>query len=68
MRMGSLSYCMKAEPIKKEEYDKEPVFYCAHCNSLKIIDIDGVTFCDECGSTDIKETDIYNWKRLKSKH
>lgn len=59
---------MKRRITKKEEYDKEPVCYCAQCKSLKIIDIDGITFCDDCGSTDIKETDIYTWKKLKDKH
>ena len=38
---------MKAGTSKKEEYDKEPVFYCAHCNSLKIIDIDGFQLIEE---------------------
>lgn len=42
----------------KEELDAtEPVFFCKHCFSLKVMNLDPVgpdlDYCDECGSTDI---------------
>lgn len=53
--------------IKKEEYDKEPVFYCNNCLSLKIRHLkylDNSEYCDECGSTDIETANIEEWERM----
>lgn len=51
--------------ITKEEYDKEPVYYCPHCLSLKIrILNDYIDYCEDCGSTDIETTDIYTWLNM----
>lgn len=48
-----------------EDYNKEPVYYCTHCMSLKIKSLDSfVDYCDDCGSTDIESTDIYSWMRM----
>lgn len=49
---------------KKEEYNNIPVVYCKHCLSLNIRDMDGVEFCDKCGSTDIETSHISEWEVL----
>lgn len=51
--------------VKHEDYDSEPVEYCARCYSLKIkyeesLDSD---CCAECGSTDILESSIEEWEK-----
>lgn len=50
--------------MTKEDYNKEPVYYCASCFSLgiKILDDIKVDICLDCGNTDIKCTsyDKYN--------
>lgn len=53
--------------LNKEDYNNEPVFYCSECLSLKIREIDGTDFCDDCGSTDIKEADIHEWEEMYAK-
>ncbi len=54
------------EKLEKEQQDfnEEPVEYCSHCLSLAIRDINGQPYCDKCGSTEIKSTDIYNWEDI----
>lgn len=52
-----------------QDYDSEPVEYCARCYSLKIryeeaIDSD---CCMDCGCSDILTTDIYHWEELYEK-
>lgn len=47
-----------------DDYDSEPVKYCARCYSLKIkyeeaLDSD---CCADCGSTDILESSIEDWE------
>ena len=50
------------------EYDLEPVHYCARCLSLNIKVIDSyMDYCDNCGSTDIETTDIFTWKEMYKK-
>ena len=52
---------------KKEECNAIPVYYCRNCLSLKIRDvahIDNSEYCDECGSTDIRITQIEEWEAL----
>lgn len=56
------------QQIVKDDYDAEPVRYCAKCYSLKIcykpvLDSD---CCMNCGSLDIKEASIDVWDRLYS--
>ncbi len=56
----------KANP---NDYDLEPVQYCARCYSLKIQYeelIDG-DCCMECGCSDIKIASIYEWEKLYEK-
>ena len=48
-------------------YDDEPVCYCRRCLSLNIRSLpmaESVDVCDDCGVTDIGETDIEEWKRM----
>lgn len=41
--------------MTKEEYNDEPVVYCARCHSLRILRFGttDLSYCDECGSTDM---------------
>lgn len=51
----------------KEQYNDEPVFYCKGCLSLKVKTVvvgSDLDFCDECGSTDIGQAHIDEWRRL----
>lgn len=50
--------------ILTEEYNKEPVYYCKHCLSLKIIGDEQFEYCDDCGSTDVESTDIFTWLKM----
>lgn len=46
-------------------YNEEPVFYCERCLSLKVRFVNGLSnseYCDDCGSTDVKSTDIEDWR------
>lgn len=55
-----------------DEYNQEPVYYCKHCLSLRIMGVaslDNAEYCDECGSTNIEQTSIEEWEKLyKEKH
>lgn len=54
-------------PTKKEEYNSEPVYYCKHCLSLKVMGVAGIDdaeYCDECGSTNIGKASIEEWEKL----
>lgn len=49
------------------EYNKEPVFFCKHCLSLKIRSVHSIEdseFCDDCGSTNIETCHIEEWQKL----
>lgn len=50
----------------KEDYNEEPVYYCANCYSLRIIRNTylGMDCCDECGCMDINTTTIDAWEEL----
>lgn len=51
--------------IGSEEYNKEPVYYCPHCLSLRIKSIDEyIDYCDICGCTDIETTTIDKWQEM----
>lgn len=49
---------------KKEEYNREPVYYCKHCLSLKILTALDQDYCDDCGSSDIGITSIEDWEQM----
>ena len=51
----------------KEQYNNEPVFYCKNCLSLKIKTVytgSNLDYCDECGSTEIEQIHIEEWRNL----
>jgi len=52
------------EQHKHDEYNAEPVVYCAECLSLKILTVDGIDYCDKCGSTCTKEANIFDWEKM----
>jgi len=49
---------------RDNKYNMEPVIYCAKCLSLDIRDIEGKDYCEKCGSTETKTTDIFTWMKL----
>lgn len=52
--------------MNKEEYNREPVFFCSNCLSLNTKELDNVDLvvCQECGNTDIQEDSLDNWNKL----
>ena len=50
---------------KNQEYDSEPVKYCARCFSLKIKYEESIDAecCGDCGSSDILESSIEEWEK-----
>lgn len=51
-----------------DEYNEEPVFYCPRCLSLRIKQLDAYAdYCDNCGCTDIEQTDIFTWREMYRK-
>lgn len=56
------------KPITEEEYNSIPVYYCPHCLSLLIKQLDSyVDYCGNCGCTDIETTDIFTWRDMYKK-
>lgn len=50
-----------------DNYNDEPVLYCAGCLSLNIKSIECMNdsdYCDSCGSTHIKQCHIEEWETL----
>lgn len=53
------------ENLHNEDYNEEPVVYCRHCLSLKVMALnDNMDYCDICGCTDIDSTDIVSWEKM----
>ena len=54
-----------SEQDRNNDYDSEPVVYCAKCLSLKIKHEDALDIdcCGNCGSTDIVESSIGIWEK-----
>lgn len=58
---------------EKVDYNREPVFYCRHCLSLRIKSMDEehdtefLDYCDDCGSTDIGQANIHDWEDMYRK-
>jgi len=48
-------------------YNSEPVYWCNSCMSLNIKSVDGIDYCDKCGSTDIVVTSIEEWQTEKER-
>ena len=55
---------MSAEE-RNQDYDSEPVRYCARCYSLKVKYEESVDSecCGDCGSSDILEASIEEWEK-----
>ncbi len=59
---------MKRGPVRNDEYDDEPVYYCRSCHSLAILfdetlasdEWDGA-YCSKCHSSDIATCSIDEW-------
>ena len=53
------------EQDRNNDYDSEPVVYCAKCLSLKIEHEDNLDIdcCGNCGSTDVIESSFNVWER-----
>ena len=52
----------------KEEYNKEPVYYCKKCLSLKIgyvAVLEGSEYCEDCNSTNIGKAPIEEWDEVE---
>lgn len=51
---------------KIEEYNSEPVTYCARCYSLGIVHEDsiGIDCCKDCGSSDLLTSSEEEWEKL----
>lgn len=51
----------------KEKYNKEPVYYCKKCLSLKIgyvAVLEGSEYCEDCNSTNIGKAPIEEWDKM----
>ena len=55
---------------KQKQIDNEPFFFCMNCGSPKILTIDGIDYCDDCGSDSIHEGTIEEWlgSELKTRY
>lgn len=49
---------------EKIDYNAIPVYYCKHCLSLCIIGDDNMSFCNDCGLTDIGEASLEEYDNL----
>ena len=51
--------------VKHDDYDSEPVKFCARCYSLKIKyeEATDSEYCDDCGCTDIQESSFEVWEK-----
>ena len=68
-------YCFYYEQVNmekfnnehKEEYNKEPVYYCKKCLSLKIgyvAVLESSEYCEDCNSTNIGKAPIEEWDKM----
>ena len=51
----------------KQEYNKEPVYYCRKCLHLKIgyvAVLEGSEYCEDCNSTNIGKAPIEEWDKM----
>lgn len=58
-----------SEQEKFNDYDSEPIFYCATCLSLKIKHEEAIDSdcCGECGCTNILQSTVEEWEKLYEK-
>lgn len=60
----------KQDKQKKAEYNSEPIYFCKHCLSLKVMNesrLPDLEYCGECGSTNVDITDIDTWQKMYEK-
>ena len=68
-------YCFYYEQVNmekfnnehKEEYNKEPIYYCKKCLSLKIgyvAVLECSEYCEDCNSTNIGKAPIEEWDKM----
>lgn len=53
--------------MEKTKYNDIPVHYCKSCLSLKIVNdtgVEGLDYCESCGSTNIEQIQIEQWERM----
>ena len=58
---------LSIKQLQNDIYNKEPVYYCKSCLSLKIrniVSMEDSDYCDECGSTNIEQCSIQEWEKL----
>lgn len=58
-----------SEQERTNDYDSEPIVFCAKCFSPKIkheasLDID---YCGDCGCSSTREASVYEWEKLYEK-
>lgn len=58
-----------SEEEKLNDYDSEPIFYCATCLSLKITHEEAIDSdcCGDCGGTNIVESTVEEWEKKYEK-
>ena len=58
-----------SEQEKINDYDSEPIAFCANCLSLKIKHEDSIDmdYCSDCGSSEIMEAPVEQWEILYEK-
>ena len=58
-----------SEQEKINDYDSEPIAFCANCLSLKIKHEDSIDmdYCSDCGSSEIMEAPVERWEVLYEK-
>lgn len=58
---------LQRKKLGKNDYNREPIFYCKQCLSLRIKSVPGMEdldYCDECNSTNIAKTIIEKWESM----
>lgn len=58
-----------SEQEKLNDYDSEPILFCARCLSLKVKHEDTIDadYCGDCGCSNIKEASFTEWESLYEK-
>jgi hypothetical protein len=58
-----------SEQEKINDYDSEPIAFCANCLSLKIKHEDSIDmdYCSDCGSSEIMEAPVEQWEVMYEK-
>lgn len=54
---------------KSNDYDSEPIIFCARCLSLKIKHEDTIDtdYCVDCGCSNVREASLSEWENLYEK-